>query len=92
MAQSMAEVLIERGIEQGMTRGMEQGIEQGMERGIEQGQVLAKRDAVLKLLRRRFGDVPESLVSHITALHHISQLDALFEKALEAERLADIDW
>ena len=76
MAQSMAEVLMERGMEQGM----------------EQGQVLAKRDAILKLLRRHFGDVPESLVSHITALQHISQLDALFEKALEAETLDDIDW
>ena len=37
MAQSMAEVLIERGIEQGIAQGMERGIEQGMERGIEQG-------------------------------------------------------
>ena len=67
-------------------------LQQGIEQGMEQGQVLAKRDAVLKLLRRRFGDVPESLVSHITALHHISQLDALFERALEAETLDDIDW
>ena len=75
-----------------MERGIEQGMERGMERGMEQGQVLAKRDAILKLLQRRFEDVPESLVSHITALHHISQLDALFEKALEAERLDDIDW
>ena len=30
---------------------LQQGIEQGMEQGMEQGQVLAKRDAVLKLLR-----------------------------------------
>ncbi len=71
---------------------LQQGIEQGIEQGMEQGQVLAKRDALLKLLQRRFEDVPESLVSHITALHHISQLDALFEKALEAETLEDIDW
>ena len=71
---------------------LQQGMERGIEQGMEQGQVLAKRDAVLKLLHRRFGDVPESLVSHITALHHISQLDALFEKALEAETLDDIDW
>ena len=71
---------------------LQQGMERGIEQGMEQGQVLAKRDAVLKLLRRRFADIPESLVSHITALHHISQLDALFEKALEAETLEDIDW
>ena len=87
---------MERGIEQGRAQGMEQGRAQGMEQGraqgMEQGQVLAKRDAILKLLRRHFGDVPESLVSHITALQHISQLDALFEKALEAETLDDIDW
>ena len=73
-------------------RSKEQGIAQGIEQGIEQGQVLAKRDAVLKLLQRYFGDIPESLVSHITAIHHISQLDELFEKAIAAETLDDIDW
>lgn len=70
MAQSMAEVLLERGIEQGETR--------------------AKRDAVLNLLRIRFDSVPESITNEIAAIQSVSRLDLLFEKAVIAETLDEI--
>ena len=57
---------------------------------IEQGAVRAKREAVLKLLEHQFGNVPQSLVHRITQLHHISQLDALFDNVMTAETLDDI--
>ena len=65
-------------------------LEQGIEQGIEQGATRAKREAVLKLLEYRFGDVPQPIANHITELRHISQLDALFEKVMQAETLDDI--
>ena len=61
-----------------------------MQRGIEQGATRATRDAVLKLLQHRFGNVPQSIANHITELHHISQLEAFFEKVMNAETLDDI--
>ena len=61
-----------------------------VQRSIQQGATSAKREAVLKLLEHRFGSVPQSIANHIAQLHHISHLDALFEKAMRAETLDDI--
>ena len=71
-------------------RVMQRGIQQGIEQGIEQGATRAKREAVLKLLEHRFGSVSQPIANHITELRHISQLDALFEKVMQAKTLDDI--
>ena len=76
MAQTMAEYLME----------------QGERRGERRGETHAKREAVLKLLRFRFNTVPESVTSRITSIRSLSRLDALFEAALTAQTLDDIDW
>ena len=95
MAQTMAEHLVERGkaqgIEQGIERGLEQGIERGKAQGIEQGETRAKQASVLKLLRFRFNSVPESVTSQITRIRSVSRLDSLFENALTAETLDELD-
>ena len=68
----------------------QQGIEQGIERGVEQGIAQGKREAVLRLLRRQFPDVPESIVERITAINSISALDTLFDQAITAKSLDDL--
>ena len=80
MAQTMAEYLIER------------GKEQGIEQGIEQGETQAKQEALIKLLRFRFDSVPESVTNQITLIQSLSRLDLLFEKAMTAWTLDEIDW
>ena len=65
--------------------------ERVMQRGIEQGQTRAKREAVLTLLHHRFGDIPPPIATRINAMQHISQLDELFEKVIQAETLEEID-
>ena len=62
------------------------------QQGIEQGETRAKQMALLKLLHHRFQSVPEAIITQIHALHSPSHLDTLFEKALNAENLEDIDW
>ena len=57
---------------------------------IQQGVVRAKREAVLKLLAHRFGSVPQPIATRIAQLHHIPQLNALFDTVMEAESLEDI--
>ena len=84
MAQTMAEHLIER--------GKAQGLEQGQEQGREEGATQAKQAAVLKLLRSRFNSVPESVINQITLICNLSRLDSLFEKALNAKTLDEIDF
>ena len=68
----------------------EERYQQGIEQGIEQGAVGAKREDVLKLLAHRFGSVPQPLANYIAQLHHIAQLDALFDTVMQAESLEDI--
>ena len=75
MEQSMAEQLFERGIEQGR----------------EEGAVQANQAALLRLLESRFTPVPETVVNRITLTRNLSRLDSLFEKALNAETLEEID-
>ena len=68
----------------------EERYQQGIEQGIEQGAAGAKREAVVKLLAHRFGSVPQPIANRISQLHHISQLDALFDAVMQAESLEDI--
>ena len=63
-----------------------------IEQGEKRGQTQAKREAVLKLLHLRFDPIPESLATRITSIRSLSRLDALFEKAVAAQTLDDIDW
>ena len=79
MAQTMAEHLIEQGKVQGKAEGRAEG------RAVE------KQSAVLKLLRLRFGTVPESFTNQISSIRNFSRLDALFEEALTAQTLDEID-
>ena len=76
MAQTMAQYLIE----------------QGEKRGEKRGETNAKREDILKLLRLRFDPIPESVTRKIGSMRSLSRLDALFEAAVTAQTLDDIDW
>ena len=65
--------------------------EQGKAEGIEQGKAEGKQDAVLKLLRLRFQDVPEVLSRQISNIHNLTRLDTLLEQAMTVQSLEEID-
>ena len=95
MAQTMAEHLIERGKAQGIEQGKAQVLKQGKAQVLKQAIVLgerrAKQEVLLKLLRFRFGSIPESMTNEITSIQSLSCLDLLFEKAMTAWALNEID-
>ena len=62
-----------------------------IEQGIELGERRAKQEVLLKLLRFRFGSVPESMTNEITSIQSLSRLDLLFEKAMTAWALNETD-
>ena len=74
MAQTAAELLVEQGIEQGKAEGIVEG----------------RREAVLQLLQFRFQDIPETLTERIASIESLSDLDTLFEQAMRAQSLDDI--
>jgi hypothetical protein len=51
----------------------------------------AKQEGILRLLRGRFGALPSSIEAHVRALASEQELDALFDAALRARSLADVE-
>ncbi|MFU8788300.1 MAG: DUF4351 domain-containing protein, partial [Methylobacter sp.] len=65
--------------------GMRRGLEKGMEKGVKQGQAsLLKR-----LLRQRFGDLPESIGQRLDAATP-AELELWSECIFDAKNLEDI--
>ena len=59
--------------------------------GKAEGRAEGKQDAILKLLRLRFQDVPEVLSREISNIHNLTRLDTLLEQAMTAQSLEEID-
>ena len=55
----------------------------------ERGIVKSGRKNLLKVLRRKFGEVPEPLTAQIEAIAAADELDALFDRALDAASLPE---
>ena len=64
----------------------ERVLQQGKAEGILEG----KREAVLRLLHSQFQNVPEPIIQRITAIDSISALDTLFDQAMTAKSLDDL--
>ena len=62
-----------------------------IEEGIEIGTVTTKQDALIRLLKVRFGTVSEPLVDKIRSIKQVDQLDELFDRAIVAKELDDME-
>ncbi|MCA9203021.1 MAG: DUF4351 domain-containing protein, partial [Planctomycetales bacterium] len=75
-----------------VTSWMKQGIEQGYTQGIEQGRISEGRRLVLRMLRRRLGDIGGDFVARIESLS-LDELEDLGEALLHFDSAADLtDW
>jgi hypothetical protein len=78
---------VQQGVQQGIEQGVQQGIEQGVQQGIEQGIEQGVRQAILRTLRRRFADVPDSVVAQVTRISDQDRLVALLDAAVDASTI-----
>ena len=69
---------------------VETAAEERYQQGIAQGKLEGKREVVLRLLHTQFQNVPASLLERIMALESISALDTLFDQAMTAKSLDDL--
>jgi hypothetical protein len=67
----------------------DQLMERGMERGREQGREQGRREMLLKMLRGRFGALPDTVVARV-AMAGIAELDAWSMSLLTAPGLDDV--
>jgi hypothetical protein len=92
--QALYEELVEqpkqKEVKEMLTVYEQRGITIGEQRGIAIGAVRGKRDATLRLLRKKFGALPKAVESRIQAMETEAELDTLFDAALAARSLDDL--
>jgi predicted transposase/invertase (TIGR01784 family) len=77
--------LREEATEIGMQQGLQQGLQQGIQQGIQEGEVTL----ILRLLSKKFGEVPSQLKMQIEKLS-LEQLEGLTEMLLDFASLDDL--
>ena len=87
MGKTMAQELIE----EGEARGKAMGEEKGKAMGRELGTIEAKQDAIIRLIRIRFEYIPETLANNIKSINQIDKLNTIFERAVIAKTLNDLE-
>ncbi len=76
----------ERALRKGRKLGRQEGRQEGKVEGVLQG----KREALLHLLQRRFGELPEGVAARIEGIENASELDILINRVLDARSLAEM--
>jgi predicted transposase YdaD len=70
---------------------MEEGREEGRQEGRNEGVVLGKQQTLLRLLRKKFGDLPTGMMERVQAIASAESLDCLLDQVLEARTLDEMD-
>jgi flagellar biosynthesis/type III secretory pathway protein FliH len=79
-----------RGLQQGIQQGMQQGMQKGMQQGMQQGRQQGLNQIVLRLMARRFGDVPAQISARV-ALLSADELEDLSLALLDFASYADVE-
>ncbi|MFZ4665882.1 MAG: DUF4351 domain-containing protein, partial [Prochlorotrichaceae cyanobacterium] len=81
---------LKEGVQQGLERGLEQGVQQGLQQGVRQGLQEGQRSFLIRLLKRRVGELPEALQTQIEGLPP-EAIVQLGEELLDFTQLADLE-
>jgi hypothetical protein len=65
------------------------GMEKGMEKGLKRGRLESRREMLARLLRKRFGELPESAAARVNAAD-IPMLDAWADRVITAQSLDEV--
>ena len=71
------------------SRGMERGLQQGRQEGVQQGMQQGERELLLRLLRRRFGELSAAVRERVAAAQ-TPELDRWAEQLLTAASLEEV--
>jgi phosphomevalonate kinase len=62
------------------------------ERGEAIGKITTKQEDIIKLIRLKFESVPENFIKNIQSITQIEQLDTIFERAVIAKTIKDLEF
>ena len=83
MGKTLAQELIEEGRELGETIGEERGKELGI--------IIANQEDLIRLLKGKFRSVSQELIEKIKSIQQVDKLDELFDRAIFAKTLDEIE-
>ena len=83
--ETIAQMLESRGMERGLQQGLREGRQEGRQEGMAQGE----RELLLRLLGRRFGELPMAVRERVTAVQ-TPELDRWAEQLLAAASLDEV--
>lgn len=69
---------------------VQNALKNGRAEGIKEGESRGKRQGTLMLLQHRFETLPEHITETVNGIESQTELDALFDAALNAETLEDV--
>lgn len=86
MSLTAAQALIEEGKQLGLTEGRELGLTEGKQLGLTEGE----QEALLELLRLKFGVLPPAVEERVRATKDVEQLKVWLRRVLTASSLAEM--
>jgi len=95
LAESQRQALqqgLQQGVQQGVQQGLQQGLQQGVQQGEHQGALYNEHRLLIRQLRQKFCEVPNSLVQQIESNSDIKQLDNWLDQIMLAKKLVEIDF
>jgi hypothetical protein len=67
-----------------------EGRKEGRQKGRQEGEVHARRQTLLRQLRKRFGDLPAAVMAQVKRTTDLGQLDTWLEQVVVATTLAEV--
>ena len=87
--QSFLKKYYNQGVEQGVQQGIQQGVQQGIRQGVQQGVVQGELRVLSRLLKKRFGELPEWAEQMLKEASG-GMLEVWSERVLTAAALEDV--
>jgi predicted transposase YdaD len=79
----------QEGHDEGYDEGYDEGHDEGYEEGHDEGREQEARSLILRLLSRRFGEIPPQAQTQIEQLN-LEQMESLAEALLDFSAIADL--
>ncbi len=79
----------EEGRLEGKEEGLKEGKAEGLKEGLKEGQIQQALSLAIRLVRKRFGEIPEAIISKVEGLP-LDALESLTEEILDFQSLEDL--
>jgi flagellar biosynthesis/type III secretory pathway protein FliH len=79
-----------QGLAEGEARGLAEGEARGLAEGETRGKLEATREAILLLIRHRFGESASSIEATLAEIDDLDRLHTLLERAIDARSIDEL--